>query len=68
MKNPMVTISVLVSIFADRMYGGDAEFHTTIPYEELDHITPEISGWMLCELKNKAIKEFDQRNSKERNK
>ena len=68
MKNPMVTISVLVTIAADSMYEGSAEFAATLPYDQLgylEYLSP--SGWLLADLKEKAIKEFDHMNSEERN-
>ena len=66
MKNPMVTITVSVTIAADSMYEGSAEFAATLPYEQLEYLSP--SGWVLASLKEKAIQEFDHMNSEERNK
>jgi len=64
MKNPMVTISVLVTIAADSMYEGSAEFAATLPYDQLEYISP--AAWLLSDLKVKAIQEFDHMNSEER--
>ena len=66
MKNPMVTISVLVTIAADSMYEGSAEFAATLPYDQLEYLSP--SAWLLSDLKAKAIREFEHMNSEERNK
>ena len=65
MKNPMVTITVSVNISAGDMYEGDAKFTATLPYDQLEYLSP--SGWLLSDLKVKAIREFEHMNSEERN-
>ena len=66
MKNSMVTITVSVNISAGDMYEGDAKFTATLPYDQLEYLSP--SAWLLSDLKAKAIREFEHMNSEERNK
>ena len=65
-KNLMVTITVSVNISAGDMYEGDAKFTATLPYDQLDYISP--AAWLLADLKLNAVKEFEHMNSEERNK